>query len=198
MHIQQNFTSVGNPQANGQMEVTNRIILQYLKTRLDGAKGSWVEELPGVLWAYRTTPKSSTGDTPFNLVYGSEAVIPAEIGMGTHRLISYNPEENQDGRYLDLETIEEKRDRAYIKMAERRNSIIRTYNKRVKQRSLQVGDLVLKKVEVSKHVGKLDSNWEGPYQVSKIAGQGAYRLKDLSGVELPRPWNIKKLKKFFA
>ncbi|KAL2240234.1 UNVERIFIED_CONTAM: Retrovirus-related Pol polyprotein from transposon [Sesamum indicum] len=83
LKIQQNFTAVGNPQANGQAEVTNRTLLQYLKTRLEGVKGAWVEELPGVLWAYRTTPRTATGETPFCLVYGSEAIIPAEIGEET-------------------------------------------------------------------------------------------------------------------
>ncbi|KAL0339301.1 UNVERIFIED_CONTAM: hypothetical protein Sangu_1452200 [Sesamum angustifolium] len=70
LKIQQNCTAVGNPRANGQTEVSNKILLQHLKTKLDGAKGSWVEELPGVLWAYRTTPKTATGETSFCLVYG--------------------------------------------------------------------------------------------------------------------------------
>ncbi|KAK4382773.1 hypothetical protein Sango_2841100 [Sesamum angolense] len=60
LKIQQNFLVVGNPQANGQTDVSNRILLQHLKTRLNGAKGSWVEELPGMLWAYRTTPRTTT------------------------------------------------------------------------------------------------------------------------------------------
>ncbi|KAL0313587.1 UNVERIFIED_CONTAM: Gag-Pol polyprotein [Sesamum radiatum] len=68
LKIRQLFTSVNNPQANGQAEVTNRIILQQLKMRL-GEKGNWVHELPGVLWAYRTTLRESTQETPFNLVY---------------------------------------------------------------------------------------------------------------------------------
>ncbi|XP_073137334.1 uncharacterized protein [Henckelia pumila] len=67
LSIKQFFTSVGNPQANGQTEVTNRTILQHLKTRLGNAKGKWEDELPSVLWAYRTTPRSSTGESPFNL-----------------------------------------------------------------------------------------------------------------------------------
>ncbi|KAL0344702.1 UNVERIFIED_CONTAM: Gag-Pol polyprotein [Sesamum radiatum] len=66
LKIQQNFTTVGNPQANGQTEVTNRTILQHLKTRIEGAKSSWVDELPGVLWAYRTTPRSATVRLPFD------------------------------------------------------------------------------------------------------------------------------------
>ncbi|XP_073136939.1 uncharacterized protein [Henckelia pumila] len=60
LSIKQFFTSVGNPQANGQTEVTNWTILQHLKTRLGNAKGKWVDEFPSVLWAYRTTPRSST------------------------------------------------------------------------------------------------------------------------------------------
>ncbi|KAL2249925.1 UNVERIFIED_CONTAM: hypothetical protein Sindi_2466200 [Sesamum indicum] len=94
LKIQQNFTAVGNPQANGQTEVMNRTLLQYLKTRLERAKGAWVEELPGVLWAYWTTPRTATGETPFYLVYGSEAVIPAEIREETARVAQYEAEEN--------------------------------------------------------------------------------------------------------
>ncbi|KAL0461339.1 UNVERIFIED_CONTAM: hypothetical protein Slati_0021500 [Sesamum latifolium] len=83
LKIQQNFTAVENPQANGQIEVRNRILLQHLKTRLEGAKGLWVEELPGVLWVYRITPRTTTGETRFCLVHRSESVIPTEIGEET-------------------------------------------------------------------------------------------------------------------
>ncbi|XP_011083352.1 uncharacterized protein LOC105165895 [Sesamum indicum] len=116
LKIKQNFTAVGNPQANGQAEVTNRTLLQYLKTRLEGAKGAWVEELPGVLWAYRTTPRTATSETPFCLVYGSEAIIPAEIGEETARVIQYEAEGNPQERSFDLTVIEEGRDRAYAKI----------------------------------------------------------------------------------
>ncbi|KAL0293068.1 UNVERIFIED_CONTAM: hypothetical protein Sradi_6958400 [Sesamum radiatum] len=75
LKIKQYYTSVATPQSNGQTEVTNRIILQSLKTRLEEAKGNWVEELPGILWAYRTTSRRSTGESPFSLVYGTEAVV---------------------------------------------------------------------------------------------------------------------------
>ena len=91
MKVEQHFTSVAHPQANGQTEVTNRTILQGLKTGLDKSKGNWVDELPNVLWSYRTTPRTSTGETPFNLVYGSEAVVPTEIGMPTYRVDYFNP-----------------------------------------------------------------------------------------------------------
>ncbi|KAK3014319.1 hypothetical protein RJ639_008890 [Escallonia herrerae] len=71
LSIDLRFTSVAHPQSNGQTENMNRNILQGLKKKLDEAKGAWVDELPKVLWAYRTTPYSVTGETPFLLCYGT-------------------------------------------------------------------------------------------------------------------------------
>ncbi|KAL0385975.1 UNVERIFIED_CONTAM: hypothetical protein Sradi_2991800 [Sesamum radiatum] len=97
LKIKQYYTSVATPQSNGQTEVTNRTILQSLKTRLEEAKGNWVEELPGVLWAYRTTLRRSTGESPFSLVYGTEAVVLVEIGEETLRVQRYEPTSNSSG-----------------------------------------------------------------------------------------------------
>ncbi|XP_073154057.1 uncharacterized protein [Henckelia pumila] len=87
--IEQVFTSVAYSQGNGQVEVINRTIVQALKTRLDTAIGKWVEELSTVLWSYRTTTRSGTGETPFSMVYGTEAVLPAEIGQESVRIMAY-------------------------------------------------------------------------------------------------------------
>ena len=56
-------------------------MLKIIKSRLVRAKGAWLEELPSVLWAYRTTARTPTGEIPFNLTYGTEAVIPVEVGL---------------------------------------------------------------------------------------------------------------------
>ena len=72
-------------QGNGQAKVVNKVIVNGLKKRLDEAKGKWVDELPYVLWMYRTTPQRSTGETPFSMTYGSEAVIPLKTGFLTLR-----------------------------------------------------------------------------------------------------------------
>ncbi|KAL2236614.1 UNVERIFIED_CONTAM: Retrovirus-related Pol polyprotein from transposon [Sesamum indicum] len=197
LKIQQNFTAVGHPQSNGQTEVTNRTILQHLKARLR-SKTEWSDELPGVLWAYRTTPRTSIGETPFSLVYGSEAVIPAEIGEESQRIINFDPETNGEQRVFDLDVLEEKREAARIRMLHHKSLMLRGHNRNVKPRSLQVGDLVLRKVKVSKHVGKLDPNWEGPFKVVEIVGKGTYKLQDAQGSEVPRPWNIQNLKKFYV
>ena len=75
------------PQSNGQAESSNKIIVSNLKKQLEGAKGKWADELPYFLWSDRTTPKNATGQSPFAMVYGCEAVIPAEILIPTSRNI---------------------------------------------------------------------------------------------------------------
>ena len=75
LNIRNSYSTPRYPQSNGQAEATNKTLITALKKRLEQAKGKWVEELPGVLWAYRTTPGRPTGNTPFALTYGMDAVI---------------------------------------------------------------------------------------------------------------------------
>jgi len=76
-------TSVEHPQSNGQAESANKVILSQLKRRLGSAKGLWAEKLPEILWAYRCTPQTTTDETPFNLTYGTDAMIPVEVNEPT-------------------------------------------------------------------------------------------------------------------
>ena len=94
--IKNHYSSPAHPQANVQVEVMNRSLLKIIKTRLEGAKGIWPEELPSILWAYRTTTRAPTGETLFRLTYGSEAVILAEVGLTSYRV--HNHDENKGGR----------------------------------------------------------------------------------------------------
>ncbi|GKB26174.1 reverse transcriptase domain-containing protein [Tanacetum coccineum] len=91
--------------------------MQGIKTRLHREGGAWVEELPNVLWAYKTTPKMSNGETPFSLTYGTEAVIPAEIGIPTIRTIQGSDEENKEALRMNLNLLEEQREIAAIREA---------------------------------------------------------------------------------
>ena len=75
------------PQGNGQPEASNKVILDGLKKRLEDKKGRCVHELPSVLWAFRTTPRRSTGDTSYSLAYGIDAIIPLEVGLPTLRTL---------------------------------------------------------------------------------------------------------------
>ncbi|XP_062119250.1 uncharacterized protein LOC133833000 [Humulus lupulus] len=83
--IKLNFASVTYPQGNSQAEASNKVIFANIKKNLEDKKGAWVEELPNVLWACRTTKRSSTGQSFYAMVYGTEAVIPTEVGLPTLR-----------------------------------------------------------------------------------------------------------------
>ncbi|KAL0416135.1 UNVERIFIED_CONTAM: hypothetical protein Slati_3445400 [Sesamum latifolium] len=198
LHIKQRFTLVAHPQSNGQVEVTNRILVQGIKRRLERVGGNWTEELTSVLWAYRTTPKGSTGESPFSLVYGTEAIIPAELGIPFHRVMHFSEECNNDLLKESLDLIEELREKAFICIQRYKNTMINSYNKRVKARSFQVGDLVLRRVDTLKPVGKLDPTWEGPCKITSKISRGAYELEDLEGRPLPRPWNVHNLKTYYV
>ena len=63
------------------VKAANKAILNIIKKSLEQNKGKWAEELPKVLWAYRTTKRSSTGETSFAIVYGTKVVIPTKIGL---------------------------------------------------------------------------------------------------------------------
>ena len=93
------------------------MILDGIKNRLEEAKGRWVEELSSVMWTHRTTRRRSTGETPFALAYGVEAVIPLEVGLPMTRTTEFDAEENEDNLRKDLNLLEEKRDMAIIRLA---------------------------------------------------------------------------------
>ena len=79
--IKNRYSTPAYPQNNGQAEATNKAIVNGLRKRLEGTKGRWAEELPNVLWVYRTTLRWFTGETLFSLTYGAEAVIPTEVNL---------------------------------------------------------------------------------------------------------------------
>ncbi|XP_075635275.1 uncharacterized protein LOC142607611 [Castanea sativa] len=132
--IKNQFLSPGHPHANGQTEVTNRTLLQIIKTKLDAAKGAWPEELPNVLWAYRTTARTPTGETPFRLTYGTEAIIPVEVGVTSIRREAFHDENNDQQLRVNLDCLDEVRDRASDRMAQYQKKMTEYYNRRVRLR----------------------------------------------------------------
>ena len=144
--IKNQFSSPGHPQANGQTKVTNRTLPKIIKTRLDDAKGAQPKELPNVLWAYKTTARTPTGETPFRLTYGTEAIIPVEVGMNSNRQEMFHEDSNDDQLRVNLDCLDEVRDEASNKMTKYQQKIANYYNKRVKLRRLEIGNLVLRKV----------------------------------------------------
>ena len=124
--------------------------------------------MPNVLWAYRTTARTLTGETPFKLTYGTEAVIPMEVGVTSTKRAAFSKKENNDKLRLNLDYLDEVRDEASSRMTKYQQKMAEYYNKRVKLRQLDIGDLVLRKVTTTTKdpvQGKLRPIWEGPYRV---------------------------------
>ena len=117
MGIKNRYSTPAYPQGNGQAEVFNKVIVNGLKKRLDDAKGRWVEELPHVLWTYRTTPRKSTRETPFSMTHGAEAVIPLESGFPTMRSSAFTSDGNDELLKRSLELVEERRENARVQLA---------------------------------------------------------------------------------
>ncbi|GJV43679.1 reverse transcriptase domain-containing protein [Tanacetum coccineum] len=166
--IQQHFASVKHPQTNGLVERANRSLGEGIKARLGKDNKNWMEEVSHVLWAHRTMIKTSNGDTPFSLTYGTEAVIPAEIGMPTFRTAEVDVTKNDEALEINLELLEEKREQAAIREAKSKRQMEKYYNTKVRNTSFKPGDLVYRNNEAS-HVEdteKLGPKWEGPYEVT--------------------------------
>ena len=139
LEIKNYYFSPSHPQANGQAEVANQSLLKIIKTRLEGAKGVWLDKLPGVLWAYRTTVRTPTGETPFKLAYGSETIILAEVHMANHRVMKYQDKENEEQLRLNLDLIDEVRMDAEQRIARYKNLMARQYDAMVKPRRINIG-----------------------------------------------------------
>lgn len=177
LNIQQIFSSVEHPQTNGLADAANKVILMGLKKRLDNAKGRWAEGLPQVLWSYHTSLHSTTQETPFKLVYGSDAVIPMEIEEPTIRTESFRADMNMEELRVNLDLVEEAREIAHLKEFACKQRAARKYNSKVVPKSMKEGDLVLKRAMKNQTAGKLGPNWGGPFRVKKEVGKGSYRLE---------------------
>ncbi|GJX75648.1 reverse transcriptase domain-containing protein [Tanacetum coccineum] len=164
-----------------------------IKSHLGEGNKNWIEELPYVLWAHRTMIKSSHGDTPFLLTYGTKTVIPVEIGMPTYDIAVVDAVHNDEELRLNMDLLEERpKAKAKLKMT-------KYYIARVRGVTFRLGDFVYRSNDASHAVdgGKLGLNWEGPYEVTEALGDGAYKLRSMDGNALLRTWNIANLKKCY-
>ncbi|GJT47910.1 reverse transcriptase domain-containing protein [Tanacetum coccineum] len=132
--------------------------------------------------------KSSNRDTPFSLTYGTETVIPAEIGMPTLRTTEVDVVRNDEALEINLDLLEKRREQAAIREAKSKRKIEKYYNAKVRSTSFKPGDIVYRHNDAShaKDGGKLGPKWEGPYEVTDVLGKGAYKLRGRDGKQLPQ------------
>ncbi|GKE49350.1 hypothetical protein Tco_1480608 [Tanacetum coccineum] len=135
--------------------------------------------------------KSSNGDTPFLLTYGTEAINPAEIGMPTFRTAEVDVAKNDEALEINLELLEEKHEQAAIREVKSKRHMEKCYNTKFRNTSFKPGDWVYRsnKASHAEDTRKLGPKWEGPYEVTEALGKGSYKLKDRNRKDLPRTWN---------
>ena len=106
------YVSVAHPRANGQVERANGMILDTLKKCLyrenNKAPGRWIKELPAVVWGLRTQPSHNTSVSPYFMVYGAEAVLPADIAFRSPRVKNYDEDRAYESRELEVNYAEER------------------------------------------------------------------------------------------
>ncbi|XP_076912544.1 uncharacterized protein LOC143570909 [Bidens hawaiensis] len=197
LNVTQTFTSVAHPQGNGEVVRANRTIVGGIKKRLANHKSGWVDQLPHVLWAIRTHKNTSNAETPFGLTYGTEAMIPSEVGVPSPRVTI--PKDNDAERRLDLILLEERREYAAIREQNYKRQLQKYYNTKVRIYEFNAGDYILCNNEASRAQaqGKLAPSWEGPYQIKEVLGKGAYTLMHLDGSAIPNTWNAVQLRRCY-
>uniref|UniRef100_A0A2N9H4D6 RNase H type-1 domain-containing protein n=1 Tax=Fagus sylvatica TaxID=28930 RepID=A0A2N9H4D6_FAGSY len=110
-------------------------------------------------WTGRTA-RTPTGETPFRLTYGTEAVIPVEIGLTTWRTNHYDEESNDVQLRSNLDLVDEVRDQAEARTRVYQQRMARYYDRRVKHREFKIGDLVLRKSDPRNKGPHPRENWD--------------------------------------
>ncbi|KAK1646488.1 hypothetical protein QYE76_064293 [Lolium multiflorum] len=191
-------------QANGQAEASNKSLIKLIKRKIDEHPKRWHEVLSEALWAYRMSCHGAIKTTPYQLVYGQEAVLPWEVKAGSRRVTFQNDLTAEEYAALISDSIEdatELRLWSLEKIKENKAKVARAYNKKVKPKEFQVDDLVWEAVlplgTRDKEYGKWSPNWHGPYKVVQVLKGNAYMLEMLDGVKFPVAVNGQHLKKYF-
>ena len=191
-------------QAIGQAESSNKTLIKLIKKKIEDSPRRWHELLSEALWAHRISRHGATKVTPYELVYGQEAVLPVEVNLNAYRLAKQNDLSAVDYCNMMLDNIDEVSDKRLKALKDIENDkarVARAYNKKVKPKSFQVGDLVWKTIlpigSKSNKFGKWSPSWEGPFKIAKIVAGNAYMLESIQGTRLPRVLNGRHLKAYY-
>ena len=165
-------------------------------------KRGWHLILYLALWAYRTSVRNATGFTPFQLVYGLEAILPIQCEISSLKLaIDLLPgTSEEEARFLELIQLDETHHDAALANDAHKKWVKAQFEKNVKPRVFSEGDLVLLYDQESDKLGagKFKSLWMGPYIVKSVLAKGAYELVDYDEIPLAQPRNGLYLKRYYA
>ena len=144
-----------------------------------------------------TQASRSTSVSPYFLVYGSEAILPAHIAFRAPRVVNYDEGQATAVRIEDVDRAKEEHLITCICTAKYLEGLRRYYNRNIKGRSFAIGDLGLYRKQKTEGMHKLSSPWEGPYIVKEVTRPGSYHLCDLDRIDVLNSWHIEHLIRFY-
>jgi len=186
----------------GAVEAAN-INIKKIVQKMTMSYKDWHEMLPSALHGYQNLVRTSTRATPFSLVYGIEAVLPFEVEVPSLRILAESRLEESEwaqAHFDQLNLIEGKRLAAMSHGRLYQSRVKNAFDKRVRPRKFNKGDLVLKKVSQAQkdHKGEWAPNYEGPFFVKKDFLGGALLLANMDDEEFPSPMNSDIVKWYYA
>ncbi|MCO5555202.1 hypothetical protein L7F22_008745 [Adiantum nelumboides] len=186
-----------HPQANGQAESTNKILVTILTKIVSESRADWDQKLHSALWAYRVAYKTSIGMTPFNMVYGIQAILPLEFLIPTLRVakkLEWTGHELSE--QIDvLEKLDETRLRAVASIYAQKRNMKSFFDQHVINKEFAIGDYILV-YTLKQHSRKMQKRGNGPYVIQDILLSGAIKLETLKGEEMPNWISGCRLKKY--
>jgi hypothetical protein len=170
-------------------------LIKFIKKKIEDNLRRCHDILSEALWAHRISRHGATKITPFELVYGQEVVLLMEVNLVAYRLAKQNELSIVDYHNLMIN----KRLQALKEIEKDKIRVARAYNKKVKLKSFQVGDLVWKTILLvgtkDHKFEKWSTSWEGPYTIVKVITGNSYMLNTLQGEYLATTLNERYLKK---
>jgi len=183
------MTTPYHPQANGQVESTNKVIEAILTKKIKENRRDWFQRLPEALWAYRTTWRNTMGFSPYELVFGKNVVFPVEFEIKTLRTalaVNLDLTDAQTARLQQLQELDEKRLDAIHQTTMIQQQRIRWHDKTIKQKQFQKGNWALLYDSCFENFqGKLRTRWLGPYEVDVVFPNGIVRLLTIDDSRTP-------------
>jgi hypothetical protein len=190
------------PQGNGQADSSNKNLMTIVKKIVGENKISWDSKIKHALWTDRITKKATTGNSPFELVYGLEARLSVHLILPTYGSvedisIEQDAVQNKVNQVIQLDEIRRK---AYDHNCRNQSKVKKDFDRSARQRDFMVGDnffLWDKGKEKPRKHGKFDSVWLGPYLIREIAGLIYFHLTHFDGEPINIPQNGQQLNIFF-